>query len=192
MKDNKNINEEKRIPIKSLLGTFIMILIVVIGGTFAWYTYQSNKSALVLNIGDLNSRVIIKPYQINDIMVPVNNYTSGVNSQVSVINESADEVEVVFFYRINELASDLVNNGLKYTIVSSSTKNGEYSHVSTGNFTGVGSLTEFDIFNVMIPANTSIYYKVYLWLDTNFGDQSSIQNLNIDMELNARYSLLSE
>ena len=41
-----------------------MMAVVVVGSTFAWFTYQSKRSALVLTIGDINNTQIeLSPYQ---------------------------------------------------------------------------------------------------------------------------------
>ena len=107
MFDNKNVN------IGKLILTLFMTLVVVAGGTFAWFTYQSRSSALVLSIGDINdSKVIIKPYEIKETLTPVNAYTSGVYSQVTGINNTSKNMMVTLYYNINELSEDLINNGL--------------------------------------------------------------------------------
>ena len=57
------------IKINGSIGRIIIMMLIlsitIIGGTFAWFTYRSRESALVLSIGDINdSKVIIEPYQI--------------------------------------------------------------------------------------------------------------------------------
>ena len=179
----------KKIKInRRLLIVVLLLLISIIGGTYAWFTYQSNKSALVLSIADLrDSKVIIKPYQIRDTMSPVATYTSGVYSQVQVINSStSNKMVLTLYYIINSLNEELINNGLKYTIVSSIEENGEYTEVITGDFTTLSGGNELTIFDTKINANTTVYYRVYLWLDSNYGNQVIIQNSSLDIELNAK------
>ena len=168
-----------------LIIIIIMLLIVCIGGTFAWFTYRTRETALVLSIGDINdSKLIIKPYQIRETLTPVNTYTSGVYSQVTAINNSSNDMIVNLFYRINQLDETIINNGLKYTIASSDSVDGTYTEVTTGDFKAMSKNNEFVILNVDITSDTTKYYRVYLWLDSSVGDQSAIQNLSIDLELN--------
>ena len=88
------------------------------------------------------------------------------------------------FYKINQLDETLIDNGLKYTIVSSDLINGEYSEVVTGDFVDAIGNNELEILNIDIIANITKYYRVYLWLDSSVGNQSEIINLKLDIELN--------
>ena len=91
-------NNNFRISLGRMILMVTMLMIVVVGGTFAWFTFASKESALVLSIGDINdSKVIIKPYQIREIMTPVNTYTSGVYSQVTVNNNNSNGFSMVLF-----------------------------------------------------------------------------------------------
>ena len=128
----------RKITIGRFIITLLMLIITVIGGTYAWLSYTSKKSTLVLTIGDINdSKVIIKPYEISETMVPVNTNTSGVYSQVKVINNNDNKMLLSMFYVINQLDDVLINNGLKYTIVYSVTEDGDYTLVKTGDFTTI-------------------------------------------------------
>ena len=177
----------KRIVSKRLLIVVLLLLITVVSGTFAWFTYQSKESALVLTIGDINdSKVIIKPYQIRQSLTPVNTYTSGVYSQVQVNNNSSNEMLVTLYYRINQLDDVLKNNGLKYTVESSTTVNGIYTKVKTGDFTSLSGTDELSIYDMKVSSKTTLYYRVYLWLDSSAGNQNDVQNTILNVELNAR------
>ena len=104
-----------KFSVSRLLIILLMLLLVVVDGTFAWFTYRSKETALVLSIGDINdSKVIIKPYQIKETLAPVNIYTSGVYSQITAINNNSENFLMSLFYIINELDDILINNGLKY------------------------------------------------------------------------------
>ena len=165
---------------KRIFVVIFTLLLTIIGGTFAWYTYQSRKSALVLTIGDLtDAKVTLKPYQINETMVPVNTYENQVYTQVDV--NASSNIELSLYYKINEISEDLINNGLKYTITSSDSLDGTYSLVKTGDFTSYAN-NRLDILTVELSANA--YYRIYVWLDSNFGNQSGLQNLSLDIELN--------
>ena len=188
--DNGN-NKKKdtkvfRVINKRLVIVLLLLVITVVSGTFAWYTYQSKKSALVLTIGDItDARVVLKPYQINETMVPVNTYENQVYTQVEV-NTSSD-IELSLYYKINELSTELVNNGLKYTIVQSTSANGTYSLVKTGDFKSYTD-NKLDILTVELSSNT--YYRIYVWLDSSVGTQSNLQNLSLDIELNGTLTSL--
>ena len=169
--------------IKRLLVIIIMMTIVVAGGTFAWFTYQSKEAALVLTIGEIDdTQIILKPYQVTGTMTPVTTYTDGVYSTVEVSNNNTATSSINLFYKINELDEELIDNGLRYTIVSSATQNGTYTEVKTGDF------TQFKGNDVALIYQTEVkdkaYYKVYLWVETLETDQSVIQGSTLNVELN--------
>ena len=179
------MNDKKRVN-KRLLILVLLLLITMVSGTFAWFTYRSKESALVLTIGDINnSKVIIKPYQIRETLTPVNTYTSGVYSQVQVNNNGNSELNAVLYYKLNQLDDTLKNNGLKYTIVSSATIDGIYTEVKTGDFTDFKGRGNYPIYSIKVNSGTNLYYRVYLWLDSSVGNQNDIQNTSLDVELNA-------
>lgn len=184
---------KKRVDFYKIIITFILLILVILGGTYAWFTYKSKATSLVLSIDDVNnSKVIIKPYEIRGTMTPVNVYSSGVYSQIKAVNSSDETLSIVLFYKINSLDSVLINNGLKYTIASSTSVNGSYSVVSTGDFTSLTTEDELTIMKSTIDANTTIYYRIYFWVDSNVADQSAIQNLIADVELNGRIWIIDK
>ena len=167
-----------------IIVVIMMLVLAVIGGTFAWFTYQSKKSALVLTIGEINdTHITVTPYQINEVMAPVNDYTDGVSSEVIVrVGDNIQNSSVVLFYKINDLDTTLIDKGLAYTVVNSSN-----SAVASGKFIDLIDTSETLPEEVVIFTTkaTNERYNVYLWLDTNAGDQSDIQDATLDIELNA-------
>ena len=71
--------------IKYLIITIAVLLIVIITGTFAWLSFRSNKTAMVLTIGDLNDAVVtLQPYQINKSIVPNTTFSENKSAVVNV------------------------------------------------------------------------------------------------------------
>lgn len=178
--------KNKEITIGRLIIILLMLAITVVGGTYAWLSYNSKKSALVLTVGDINdTRIILKPYEIKEVMTPVNTYTSGVYSEVETVNNGNSSTSISLYYKINELDQNLAKGGLKYTITSSTSKNGEYEEVKTGDFSQVDTDdTDALILETKVDPSSRTYYRVYLWLDSSVGNQTALQNTNLNMELN--------
>lgn len=178
-KKNKKLNKFNNIN-KRLIVLVLLLIFVIVSGTYAWYTYSSRKSALVLTIGDLpDAKVVLKPYQINGTIEPVNSYTDGEYTQIEV--NTSSNIEMSLYYKINELSEELINNGLKYTIVQSDSKDGTYTSVKTGDFKSVLD-NKLDVLIVELSSNT--YYRIYIWVDSSIGNQTDFQNTNINVELN--------
>lgn len=168
-----------------LIVMLIMLAVVVVGGTFAWFTFSSKQSALVLTVGDINdTQIKLSPYQIKGEMTPVNTYTSGVFSEVEVTNGNRN-TSVVLYYKINDLDVELIDNGLAYTIVDTSNN----STVKTGYFsdlidTSMALPESVVILDRSTTVGSTSNYKVYLWLDSSKGNQSAVQGSSLDIELN--------
>ena len=171
--ENKILND-KNISIGRLVVTLLMLMIVVVGGTFAWLTYSSKQSALVLTIGDINdTQIKLSPYQVTGNITPGTTHTSGVYSEVEVTKGNNNSTSFALFYKINQLDTTLIDKGLSYTIVNTkgTTSTSDDVTVKTGKFSSLidtsKSLPEEVIIldtntDSTLSANTSTYYRVYL------------------------------
>ncbi|MBR7042351.1 MAG: hypothetical protein IKI04_02495, partial [Bacilli bacterium] len=183
-------NEVKVTNIKSLIITITILVLIITAGTFAWLSYRSKSTAMVLTIGDINDiQITLKPYQLDLELSPVLTYTSlDANEEyvtVSVVNNSSSQQYFSLFYDIHEIDSSLVSTDFKYTILKS-TDNWSTSNVDTsGNFASANTTNNFYILDeVSIPANTTWYYKVYTWLDGS--NNSNVSNAVFKADLNAK------
>ena len=168
---------------------FIMILslaLVVITGTFAWLSWRSQNTAMVLTIGDIRGlTVTLKPYQINGSITPVSNYTGG-----NVINVTAANSNVVsdgfnLYYQIESIDQALKSSYFKYTVTRSTNGGSSYSVVKNGNFSTAQSNSTLSIHQDTVPSGSTYLYKVYLWIDTSGGNQSAMQGKVFKGELRA-------
>jgi len=182
-------NNGNSYSIKRLLFVIVMMVLVIGGGTFAWFTYQSKESALVLTIGNINdTQITLTPYQINEVMAPGTTYESGVYSEVNVTSGNKN-TSMRLFYKINQLDINLIDKGLAYTVIDSSDNT-----VVSGYFYELIDISEELPEQVVIfdSASKNETYKVYLWLDSNKGaDQSDLVNTTLNMELNGSIGSVS-
>ena len=118
---------------KRLIIIVMLLIITIASGTFAWFNYASSKSTLVLTIGNMDDvKITMKPYHLVDTLDPTGDYTDGVYTQVTINNDNSNSVVMSLYYKINQLPTELINNGLKYTIVESNNVNGSYNFVKEG------------------------------------------------------------
>ena len=97
-------NSENSYSIKRLIIIIIMMAVVVVGSTFAWFTYQSKSSALVLTIGDINDTIskinsgkVSKNYDIAyvDVNGAPNVEKDGLTLEVSYANGNVTGAELI-------------------------------------------------------------------------------------------------
>ena len=178
--------QEKRTSKKGIIALIISMVVVILAGTFAWLSYRTQDTAMVLTIGDIQSvQVTLTPYQINKSMGSVNAYSSGIVTNVEAVNNASSSKKFKLYYQVDSIDSELAISSLKYTVTRSSTKNGTYSvYGTTGNFAGVTSGSEVTVLEETLTAGQTWYYKVYLWLDGS-GNVSSAQGKTFTGELRA-------
>ena len=188
--DNKNAN-------RSILFIAISIAVVVITGTFAWLSWRSQNTAMVLTIGDIKGlSVSLKPYQIDAKLSPVSSYTSSTNVvkvDVTAANAKSEADDFKLYYKIDEIDDELIDSGFKYTIAkctSSCSNQNNYTVLNNagGDFSSASSNSNLEIYQEEIPANATYNYKVYLWIDSSSGNQSNMQNKTFEGELRAKIS----
>ena len=69
----------------------LSIALVIISGTFAWLSWRSQNTAMVLTIGDIRGLTVsLKPYQINATLSPVSAYTDGIVIDVTADNKKTE------------------------------------------------------------------------------------------------------
>ena len=194
---NKLFSKENsvNISIGRVAITIIMLVVVILGGTFAWLTYTSRKSALVLTIGDVHkTQIKLTPYEIKGNLLPSNNESGGVYSDVTVVNGRDEDTTVTLFYKVGE--ENTYSGDLKYKVVYS-TVDGVFDPsdstkiVSSGDFTPSETTDNGNeiVFSKKMVANKSggnhyYYYRVYVWAP-NDGDNSKSQGQTANIELNA-------
>lgn len=163
---------------KTILFTVISIGLITIIGTYAWLSYRSNSTAMVLTIGEINKiRITLKPYQISKSISPQVTYeTDNENDyvQVEAINNSSQPGKIILYFDIENIDTQLQqDSNFKYTI-EKSTDGTTYSELKSGNFRNIDN-NRLQILLEDLPNNTTYNYKVYIWLDgSNSGQGSSI------------------
>jgi len=179
---------------KILLVLLIMILLTSIVGTFAWLSWSTSESALKLTVGTIESvRVSLSPYRINSSITPSTSYdyetdtVKPIVTMVDAVNNKNEDSLFNLYYRVNNIDEELKDENFKYTILKS-TDGSTYSEYKTGNFLEASNGSELVILEETIPTGSTYLYKVYVWIDGNNGDQSSMQGKVFDGELRANIS----
>ena len=172
---------------KIYLVWIILVLLAMIMGSYAYFSWRTSESRLALTVGDINNiQVTLKPYRINAEMVPVSTYESESYVNVDVVNSSNKSKGFELYYSVNTIDQELRSNDFKYTITKSIDGGNTYSEVKTGNFSEAVDNTNIIIYNATVSSNTTEKYRVYVWLSNN-GDQSNVSGASFNAELRAEF-----
>lgn len=176
-----NIMTKKKYYILIVLSIIIISLI----GTLAWLTWKSKETALVLTVGEIDgTRVVLKPYVINESLMPTLTYDSNEVVNIKVTNNSNKlSSKVIFYYDIHRIDSELLTENFKYMVLKSTDNGSNYSEYKSDNFIGATTSDNFVIMEEVIPRNTEYNYKVYVWLDGSNTTSTDVQNKVFNSEL---------
>ncbi len=182
---------------KSFLFIFIAIAVVITTGTFAWLSWRTQNTAMSFVVGDVKGlQVSLVPYQINATLSPVSSYTDGTVINVTAANAKTESDKFTLFYNIDTIDSALIDSGFKYTITKCTSNCDTASNYqvltnASGDFSQTASNSELTIYQETVPAGATYKYRVYLWIDSASGNQSSMQNKTFTGELMASIAELN-
>ena len=179
--------KKNKLSKKSISIMVFSLIAVVITGTYAWLTYRSNKTALVLTVGSMDGMSLtLKPYQITASLTPTNDYTTEEYVNVTANNKKTKAEIFNLYYDVTSIDSELIDDGFKYTIVKSTDSWSNQTVVKTGDFSGAVAGENMDIYTETVPGNNTTYeYRVYLWIDSTDGNQANMQGKAFTGELRA-------
>ncbi len=171
---------------KRYLLIILSIIIISIVGTLAWLTWKSKETALVLTVGEIDgTRVTLKPYVIEDILIPELTYEGKEVIEVNIKNNGNEDSQVVLYYNISKIDNELITDSFKYTILRSTDNGNSYAEYKEGNFVNANISSDFIILKETIKEKTEYNYQIYTWLDGSNETSSSIQGKAFKAELNA-------
>lgn len=191
--EKKELKEHKKVKLsnKNILLIVIGIVLISLAGTFAWFTWRSNDTALVLTVGDISSaQVTLKPYKINAELAPVTSYEDQVYTNVTAVNNSTTAKKINLYYHINKIDSELISTSFKYTITKSTDNGSTYTEYKTGNFSTAANNIDLYIMDETVDGNNNIKYKVYIWLDGT-GPNEGVAGKSFSGELRAKIEDIS-
>ena len=168
----------------------ILVLMIMIAGSYAYFSWKTSESRLVLTVGDINNvQVILKPYKIDTDILPVLTYENETYASIDVINNSNKTRRIELYYHINKIDEELKNDDFKYTITKSTDGGSTFSEIKTGTFSSAEEDQNITIFSNNINSATEEKYRVYIWLNGSEDGQTNIIGKSFEAELRANLEL---
>ena len=180
---------------KSFLLSTILILLTLIAGTMAWVTFRTKKTAMVLTIGNASDTMVtITPYQVDEVLYPVQHDYEGMKFDIAVANNSPEDRLFGLYFKINDIDSELLSTTFKYNsynglanVCTSIDPGSCYGWVAfnNGNFSNALNSNRMYILEDTVPAGETYYYRVYLYIDGE-DNNNDIENASANIELRAQ------
>ena len=166
---------KKRMSLNIILS--IIVIILLIGSTYAWITWKGKSTSLRLTIGSVDTtRITFYPYIIEGEIVPAGDYSDGISFEVVVTNNKSVSTDIALYFDIKSIEDVLKSEGLKYAVVQ------EKTVVSSGNFANANVDDRMYILETSITANTIVTYYVYIYIDSTISTPQ-MQNSELSLEL---------
>ncbi len=173
---------------RKLILSLVLLTSVVLLGTFAWYVWSSkDNTSMNVTIGDL-ANVSFKTG--NDINItnlsPSFNYDDGALTEFSIRKKKGLTTDLYtnIYLDITSISDTLKSPSFKYELLSSSDGN-TYNNVSSGNFQDA-SIGKLNILVNTPLADGKTYYKLYIWIDGNEENDTSMQSSSMKGVLNVK------
>lgn len=171
---------------KTIYLSILVLGIILIIGTFAWLTWKSNETTLVLTVGEIDDvQVTLKPYKIDKEIISVLTYENEAYINVDAINRGTNNKKIKLYYHVNSINQELINSDFKYTILKSIDDGNTYTEYLSGDFSSSSNDSDLYIMEEYMEANKNYKYKVYIWLDGTNSGQGNIQGMSFNGELRA-------
>ena len=139
----------------------ILVILIMLVGSYAYFLWRTSESRLVLTVGNINNiQVTLKPYKIDTEILPVLSYENEDYVNVDAVNSSNSDKKFKLYYKINTIAEELKNSNFKYTITKSVDGGSTYSEIKTDTFSNVeeNQNITFMIIQLVVKQQKSIEY----------------------------------
>ncbi len=176
MSTKKNIKEimsKRYIQIGILI---VLISLVCLMGTYAWFTWASpSNTNVTLSIGNLADVTFTSGPDINvSNLAPVYNYTDGVSTTFVMKNNSTtNNLNYEIKLDVTSISNELKSGSFKYTLLK------DNKVVQTGNLKNAVNGKTLILNTGSLAKSSTSNYKLYFWIDGNIENSSSMMNKSL-------------
>ena len=184
------MNKKKKIFL--ITGISLLVLIAIVGGTYAWYVWTTSDSDTTKIVAGVGAATVTFDggSDINANLRPVSDKSKGIIKNISV---KADTTGLVFnmYLDITSIDTGLKDESFRYELYKGTTK------VKEGNFSdsyltsNTVTCTKNNTNHIVLLTNESIStsktsYTLYIWIDgANYTNPNTMMNKTFSFKLHA-------
>ena len=184
------MNKKKKIFL--ITGISLLVLIAIVGGTYAWYVWTTSDSDTTKIVAGVGAATVTFDggSDINANLRPVSDKSKGIVKNISV---KGDTTGLVFnmYLDITSIDTDLKDESFRYELYKGDTK------VKEGNFSdsyltsNTVTCTKNNTNHIVLLTNESIStsktsYTLYIWIDgANYTNPNTMMNKTFSFKLHA-------
>ena len=167
--------------------SIFLIGLVIIGSTYAFWTWTSNTTKNVI----INTSDDIKNYIVYDDGESTfsgnfevsNSYNQGMHATISIYKTNAAanvDLTAIIHMDVKSIGTNMANSSALKWVVTSGTYNNPGSVLAQGNFINVSSGDTLTLVPNIEVTTTETFYTVWIWLDANENPSSNLTGETLD------------
>ncbi|MBR7042414.1 MAG: hypothetical protein IKI04_02820, partial [Bacilli bacterium] len=173
-----------------IIATILLIGLVIIGSTYAFWTWTSNTTKNVI----FNTAEELKKYIVYDEgeskfsgnFEVSSSFNQGMHSTISLYKTGeAANVDLIatIHMNINSIGTNMANSTALKWVVTSGTSNNPGSIITQGNFINVSTGDVLTLVPNVNVTTTETFYNVWIWLDESENPSSSLTGETLDVNV---------
>ena len=166
---------------KIVIGGTLLLLAIVIGSTFAWWTWTTSNEQntnVVVTFGGATISYEDGEDITNNNLIPTSTKEKGISKQITMSSTSL--VYLNLDMTIVSLDAGLKDASFKYGLYNS-----EGTPVVEGNFASSNQNDVISLLENIEVSSAEQVYTLYIWIDGNMPNPSTMYNQNFEFRLNA-------
>ena len=184
------MNKKKKIFL--ITGISLLVLIAIVGGTYAWYVWTTSDSDTTKIVAGVGAATVTFDggSDISANLRPVSDKSKGIVKNISV---KGDTTGLVFnlYLDMTTLDTNLKHESFKYEFYKGTTKVKEGNFSTTYLNSNTSTCTKNNTTHITLLTNESIStsnteYTLYIWIDgANYTNPSTMMNKSFSFKLHA-------
>ena len=164
-----------------ILGSVLVIGAIVVGSTLAWFTWSTTNDQntnVVVTVGGATISYEDGENITNNNLIPTSTKEKGISKDITI--SSTSTVYLDLNMTVVTLDEGLKDASFKYGLYDDTD-----SPVVEGNFASSNANDEINLLDGVQITSSPVTYTLYIWIDGNMSNPSTMYNQNFEFRLNA-------
>ena len=165
---------------KIIIGLILIIGAIALGSSLAWWTWSTSSNEqtnVVVTVGGITINYEDGENITNNNLIPTSTKEKGISKNITV--SSTGEVYLDLNMAVVTLEDGLKDASFKYELYNGS------ELVTGGNFANSNVGDNIALLSSVEVNSTPTTYTLYIWIDGNMSNPSTMYNQNFEFRLNA-------
>ena len=163
-----------------IVGSLLVIGAIMVGSSLAWWTWSTSSNEqtnVVVTVGGITIDYEDGENITNNNLIPTSTKEKGISKNITV--SSTGQVYLDLNMEVVSLDDGLKDVSFVYELYK------DDIFITNGNFLNSNAGDSINLLNGVKITSTPITYTLYIWIDGNFNNPSTMYNQNFEFRLNA-------